>query len=179
VQTIATARVSALTGAPVTGPAIRALTGAAGEPLAVRLEAPAACPRFAGCIVRGIDNRATTPLWMRERLRRAGLRPISPVVDVTNYVMLELGQPMHAYDLAKLKGGIRVRLAQQGEALMLLDGKEIRADEDMLLITDEVGAVGLAGIMGGLRTAVSADTRGIYLESAFFVPRPLSGAPGA
>ena len=167
--------VAALTGTPVTGPAIRALTGAAGEALTVRLEAPAACPRFAGCIVRGIDNHATTPLWMRERLRRAGLRPISPVVDVTNYVMLELGQPLHAYDLAKLQGGIRVRLALQGEALVLLDGKEIRADEDMLLITDETGAVGLAGIMGGLRTAVSADTRDVYLESAFFAPAAILG----
>ena len=167
--------VAALTGTPVTGPAIRPLTGAAGEPLTVRLEAPAACPRFAGCIVRGIDNHATTPLWMRERLRRAGLRPISPVVDVTNYVMLELGQPLHAYDLAKLQGGIRVRLALQGEALVLLDGKEIRADEDMLLITDETGAVGLAGIMGGLRTAVSADTRDVYLESAFFAPAAILG----
>jgi phenylalanyl-tRNA synthetase beta chain len=167
--------VAALTGTPVTGPAIRPLTGAAGEPLTVRLEAPAACPRFAGCIVRGIDNHATTPLWMRERLRRAGLRPISPVVDVTNYVMLELGQPLHAYDLAKLQGGIRVRLALQGEALVLLDGKEIRADEDMLLITDEAGAVGLAGIMGGLRTAVSADTRDVYLESAFFAPAAILG----
>jgi len=167
--------VAALTGTPVTGPAIRALTGAAGEALTVRLEAPAACPRFAGCIVHGIDNHATTPLWMRERLRRAGLRPISPVVDVTNYVMLELGQPLHAYDLAKLQGGIRVRLALQGEALVLLDGKEIRADEDMLLITDEAGAVGLAGIMGGLRTAVSADTRDVYLESAFFAPAAILG----
>ena len=167
--------VAALTGTPVTGPAIRPLTGAAAEPLTVRLEAPAACPRFAGCIVRGIDNHATTPLWMRERLRRAGLRPISPVVDVTNYVMLELGQPLHAYDLAKLQGGIRVRLALQGEALVLLDGKEIRADEDMLLITDETGAVGLAGIMGGLRTAVSADTRDVYLESAFFAPAAILG----
>ena len=167
--------VAALTGTPVTGPAIRALTGAAGEALTVRLEAPAACPRFAGCIVHGIDNHATTPLWMRERLRRAGLRPISPVVDVTNYVMLELGQPLHAYDLAKLQGGIRVRLALQGEALVLLDGKEIRADEDMLLITDETGAVGLAGIMGGLRTAVSADTRDVYLESAFFAPAAILG----
>ena len=167
--------VAALTGAAVTGPALVTVTPMHTQQLAVALEAPAACPRFAGCIVRGIDNRAAAPLWLRERLRRAGVRSISPVVDVTNYVMLELGQPMHAYDLAKLRGGIRVRLARAGETLTLLDGKELRAEPDMLLITDEEGAVGLAGIMGGLRTAVSADTRDVFLESAFFAPEAILG----
>jgi phenylalanyl-tRNA synthetase beta chain len=167
--------VAALSGAAITGPALASVTPAHAQHLAVTLEAPAACPRFAGCIVRGIDNRAATPLWLRERLRRAGVRSISPVVDVTNYVMLELGQPMHAYDLAKLKGGIRVRQARAGEALTLLDGKELRAEPDMLLITDEEGAVGLGGIMGGLRTAVSADTRDVFLESAFFAPEAILG----
>jgi phenylalanyl-tRNA synthetase beta chain len=167
--------VAALTGGAVTGPPIVTLTPAHTQQLAVTLEAPAACPRFAGCIVRGIDNRAATPSWLCERLRRAGVRSISPVVDVTNYVMLELGQPMHAYDLAKLKGGIRVRQARGGEGLTLLDGKELRAEPDMLLITDEEGAVGLAGIMGGLRTAVSVDTRDVFLESAFFAPEAILG----
>ncbi|MGB9330137.1 MAG: phenylalanine--tRNA ligase subunit beta, partial [Steroidobacteraceae bacterium] len=165
--------VAALTGGAITGPPIVAVTPAHTQQLAVALEAPAACPRFAGCIVRGIDNRAATPSWLCERLRRAGVRSISPVVDVTNYVMLELGQPMHAYDLAKLKGGIRVRQARPGEALTLLDGKELRTEPDMLLITDEEGAVGLAGIMGGLRTAVSVDTRDVFLESAFFAPEAI------
>ena len=139
--------VAALTGTAITGPASAAVTPARAQHLAVTLEAPAACPRFAGCIVRGIDNRAATPLWLRERLRRAGVRSINPVVDVTNYIMLELGQPMHAYDLTKLKGGIRVRHARAGEVLTLLDGKELRAEADMLLITDEEGAVGLAGLL--------------------------------
>jgi phenylalanyl-tRNA synthetase beta chain len=167
--------VAALTGAALAGPAISATVPAHREELPVRLEAPAGCPRFAGCIVRGIDNRAATPLWMRERLRRAGVRSISPVVDVTNYVMLELGQPMHAYDLDKLRGGIRARQAQPDERLTLLDGKELRTEPDMLLIADEAGAVGLAGIMGGLRTAVSAETRDVFLESAFFAPEAILG----
>ncbi len=101
----------------------RAAAPAHTERLPVHLEAPAACPRFAGCIVRGIDNRAPTPSWLCERLRRAGVRSISPVVDVTNYVMLELGQPLHAYDLGKLKGGIEVRYARAAEPVTLLDGK--------------------------------------------------------
>ena len=112
---------------------------------------------------------------MRERLRRAGLRSISPVVDVTNYVMLELGQPMHAYDLAKLHGGITVRLARAGEALTLLDGRTINAEADVLLIADGQGPVGLAGIMGGERTAVSAGTADVFFESAFFAPQAVLG----
>jgi phenylalanyl-tRNA synthetase beta chain len=167
--------VAALTGAAVTGPALVTVAAMHTQQLGVTLEAPAACPRLAGCIVRGIDHRAAAPLWLRERLRRAGVRSISPVVDVTNYVMLELGQPMHAYDLAKLQGGIHVRPARPGETLTLLDGKELRAEPDMLLIADEEGAVGLAGIMGGLRTAVSADTRDVFLESAFFAPEAILG----
>jgi phenylalanyl-tRNA synthetase beta chain len=167
--------VAALSGTQVTGPVIPAINVAHSNRLPVKLSAPAACPRFAGCIVRGIDNRAATPVWLRERLRRAGVRSISPLVDVTNYVMLELGQPMHAYDLAKLRGGIDVRHARAGEALTLLDGKEIRCEADMLLITDDEGPVGLAGIMGGLRTAVSAQTRDVFLESAFFSPEAILG----
>ena len=167
--------VAALAGTEVTGPAIGAVVARSGDLFPVELEAPAACPSFAGCIVRGVDNRAATPLWMRERLRRAGVRSISPVVDVTNYVMLELGQPMHAYDLGKLKGGIAVRHAHPGETLTLLDGKTVSAEPDVLLITDAAGPVGLAGIMGGLRTAVSADTTDVFFESAFFSPAAVLG----
>src|SRR5213082_1623221 len=127
-------------------------------PYTTLFRSPAACPRFAGCILRGVDNRAAVPLWMRERLRRAGVRSISPVVDVTNYVMLELGQPMHAYDLSKLRGDIRVRLAQPAESINLLGGKTIEVGPDVLLITDAEGPVGLAGIMGGQRTSVTAQT---------------------
>ncbi len=167
--------VAALAGTRVAGPAIAAPRGTRPERFAVKLEAPAACPRFAGCIVRGVNNGAATPLWMSERLRRAGLRSISPVVDVTNYVMLELGQPMHAYDLSQLKQPIRVRLARRGESLTLLDGKSVTLAPDMLLIADAGGPVGLAGIMGGLRTAVTAATTDIYFESAYFAPQALLG----
>ena len=167
--------VAAIAGTKITGPKLDSPRAAKAERFPVKLEAPAACPRFAGCIVRGINNRAATPVWLSERLRRAGVRSISPVVDVTNYVMLELGQPMHAYDLAKLERGIRVRLARAGEELTLLDGKTIKADPDMLLITDGEGPVGLGGIMGGLRTAVSPETTDVFLESAYFAPDAVQG----
>jgi phenylalanyl-tRNA synthetase beta chain len=166
--------------AALTGGAVKQLPageGASrgGERFPVQLDAPAACPRFAGCIIRGVNNRAVSPVWMRERLRRAGVRSISPVVDITNYVMLELGQPMHAYDLGKLQGGIRVRMAHAGESLTLLDGKTITAESDVLLITDAEGPVGLGGIMGGLRTAVSEDTTDVFLEAAYFAPDAVRG----
>jgi phenylalanyl-tRNA synthetase beta chain len=167
--------VAALAGAHLTGAAIGESAGNRADAFPVKLAAPAACPRFAGCVVRGVDNRAVTPLWMRERLRRAGVRSISPVVDVTNYVMLELGQPMHAYDLGKLRGAITVRMAHAGEALTLLDGTSITTDPDVLLITDAEGPVGLAGIMGGLRTAVSEDTTEVFFESAYFSPEAVLG----
>ncbi|MBV8145427.1 MAG: phenylalanine--tRNA ligase subunit beta [Gammaproteobacteria bacterium] len=167
--------VAALTGRPLAGPAIAPPAAPANEVLAVRLAQPAGCPRFGGCIVRGVDNRAPTPLWLRERLRRAGLRSISPLVDITNYVMLELGQPMHAYDLAKLAGAITVRLARSGETLTLLDGTQVICEKDVLLITDEAGPVGLAGIMGGERTAVSAETTDVFFESAYFAPAAVLG----
>lgn len=145
------------------------------DTLDVLLPAPAACPRFAGRIIRGLREDARTPLWMRERLRRCGVRPISPVVDVTNYVMLELGQPMHAYDLASLEGPLAARLAHAGEGLELLDGRQVQLQEDVLVIADAAGPVGLAGIMGGSRTAVAAASRDIFLEAAFFAPAALAG----
>jgi phenylalanyl-tRNA synthetase beta chain len=167
--------VAAIAGTKVTGPEIGNPRGAKADRFTVKLAAPAGCPRFAGCIVRGINNRAATPVWMSERLRRAGVRSISPIVDVTNDVMLELGQPMHAYDLAKLRQGIRVRLARAGEEVTLLDGRTVKADGDMLLITDAEGPVGLAGIMGGLRTAVQPETTDVFLESAYFAPEAVQG----
>jgi phenylalanyl-tRNA synthetase beta chain len=167
--------VAALSGTKLTGPEIKVPRGAGSGRFPVILAAPAGCPRFAGCIMHGLNNRAATPAWMIERLRRAAMRSISPVVDVTNYVMLELGQPMHAYDLSKLHQGIRVRLARAGEEVTLLDGKTVKADPDMLLITDGEGPVGLAGIMGGLRTAVSAETTGVFFESAYFSPEAVQG----
>jgi phenylalanyl-tRNA synthetase beta chain len=145
------------------------------DSVAVHLDAPAACPTFVGCVIRGVNNRSATPVWLRERLRRAGVRSISPVVDVTNYVMLELGQPMHAYDLGKLRGDIRVRMARAGEPVTLLDGRTVEAAEDVLLITDEEGPVGLAGIMGGQRTSVSVDTTDVFFEVAYFSPQAIAG----
>ena len=145
------------------------------DSVSVYLDAPAACPTFVGCVIHGVNNRATTPVWMRERLRRAGVRSISPVVDVTQYVMLELGQPMHAYDLAKLKGDIRVRTAREGESITLLDGKTVEARPDVLLITDAEGPVGAAGIMGGQRTAVSPETVDVFFEIAWFSPHAVAG----
>jgi phenylalanyl-tRNA synthetase beta chain len=126
-------------------------------------------------VVRGINNKGVSPLWLRERLRRAGLRPISPVVDVTNYVLLELGQPMHAYDLAKLKGGLEARLATAGEPLELLDGKKIDLTTDVLVIADSEGPVGMAGVMGGARTACTTDTVDVLFEAAFFAPAAIAG----
>jgi phenylalanyl-tRNA synthetase beta chain len=141
----------------------------------VHLDAPAGCPKFVGCVIRGVNNRSTAPVWVRERLRRAGVRSISPVVDVTNYVMLELGQPMHAYDLGKLRGDIRVRMGQPGEPITLLDGRTVETSPDVLLITDAEGPVGLAGIMGGQRTAVTTDTTDVFFEIAYFAPSAIAG----
>ena len=145
------------------------------ETLGIVLEAPEHCARFAGRIVRGIDMHARSPDWMREKLRRAGLRPINPVVDITNLVMLESGQPMHAYDLEKLSGGIVVRLARNGERLKLLDGTTVRLKRDNLVIADHRRAVGLAGIMGGEHTAITDTTRDIFFEAAFFSPLHIQG----
>ena len=141
----------------------------------VKLEAEAGCPRFIGRVIRGISTSATSPVWLSERLRRAGLRPIHSVVDVTNYVMLELGQPLHSYDEQKLDTGIVVRLARKAEKLTLLDGREISLDPDGMVIADSSGAIGLAGIMGGNSTAVDAQTQDIFLEAAYFSPTAMAG----
>lgn len=143
----------------------------------VALEAPEACPAFLGRVIRNIEINAETPLWMRERLRRAGVRPVSPVVDVTQYVMIELGQPMHGYDVREIHGGIIVRFAKQGEKLQLLDGTERTLETDMLVIADAERVLGLAGIMGGEGSGVQDDTTDIYLECAWFNPVFINGRP--
>jgi phenylalanyl-tRNA synthetase beta chain len=145
------------------------------EKHAVTLSAPAGCPKFTCRIVRGIDNRKPSPSWLRERLRRAGLRPISPVVDITQYVMLELGQPMHAYDLSKLKGGLDARYARSGESITLLDGKEYKLESDVVVIADEAGPVGMGGVMGGLASSCTPATTDILFEAAFFPPAAIAG----
>ena len=159
---------------------LRALRGAAPaatlrDSFAIELKAGARCPRFVGKVVRGANNRVSSPLWLRERLRRSGLRAIHPVVDVTNYVMLELGQPLHAYDLTKLEQRIEVRNATNGESLVLLDGRRVDLTDDVLVIADATGPVGLAGIMGGQSTAVSPETTDILFEGAFFSPQAIAG----
>ena len=141
----------------------------------IELMAPEHCPRYVGRVIKGIDPQAQTPMWMQEKLRRCGLRPISPVVDVTNYVMTELGQPMHGFDFDKLNGGIKVRLAKSREKLALLDQSEVECRDDTLLIADHAGGVALAGIMGGLDSAVQSDTRNIFLEAAHFSAIELAG----
>jgi len=166
---------AALSGQALTGPKLDAVSATIRDTFPVSLDAKAACPKFAGRVIRGVNNRAATPVWLRERLRRCGVRSISPVVDVTNYVLLELGQPMHAYDLGKLQGEIRVRLANAGENVTLLDGRTVQAEADVLLITDRQGPVGAAGIMGGERTSVSAETTDVFFEVAYFAPEAIRG----
>jgi phenylalanyl-tRNA synthetase beta chain len=168
--------VAVLAGQPLARNRAMGATPAVGaHRVPVRLVAGAGCPKFAGRVISGVDNRRLAPLWLRERLRRAGLRSISPVVDVTNFVLLELGQPMHAYDMAKLVGGITVRKAIGGESLTLLDGKARDLQSDMLIIADDAGAVALAGVMGGERTAVSDATTEVFLEVAWFAPSAIAG----
>src|ERR1700731_955903 len=143
----------------------------------VTLESPG-CPVFASRVIRGVRPNAQSPEWLRERLRRVGINSISAIVDVTNYVMTELGQPMHAYDLARLTKGIAVRAAGSKERLTLLDDKEYELDPDFLVIADASGAIGLAGIMGGRRTAISESTTDVLLESAHFAPDAVAGRAG-
>ncbi|MBR9885066.1 MAG: phenylalanine--tRNA ligase subunit beta [Oceanospirillales bacterium] len=139
------------------------------------LVAPQGCPRYLARVIRNINPGVESPLWLQEKLRRSGIRSIDPVVDVTNYVLIELGQPMHAFDLNKLNGGIQVRMAQQDEALTLLDGQEVKLNSDTLVIADSGAAVAMAGIMGGEPTSVTDETRDILLESAFFAPLAIAG----
>ena len=141
----------------------------------IKVAAPDACPRYLGRVIKGLNVSAATPLWMQEKLRRCGMRSIDPIVDVTNYVMLELGQPMHAFDLATLSGSLQVRLASAGEKLTLLDENEVSLNADTLVIADEKGPLAIAGIFGGLHSGVSAQTQDILLECAFFSPLAIKG----
>jgi phenylalanyl-tRNA synthetase beta chain len=167
--------ISALTGCPLKSPDVVPVAATIDDTLPVEIPLPEGCPSFAGRLIRNIDPAAKSPQWMVERLRRAGLRGISPVVDITNYVMLELGQPLHAYDAARVQGAIRPRLAKQGEKLTLLDEKEVVVNDDTLVIADDSGAIGLAGIMGGLGTAVSDETTDVFFEAAFWPQAFMAG----
>ena len=159
----------------VTQPAIAAVTPAIDETRTITLQAPKSCPRYLGRVIRNINVGANTPLWMVEKLRRSGIRSIDPVVDVTNYVLVELGHPMHAFDLAKIDGGIVVRLAKPEEKLVLLDESEVTLNAQTLVIADEQKALAMAVIFGGLNSGVTKDSRDIFLESAFFAPTEMAG----
>ncbi len=158
-----------LAGEPEPVPARR------GDERAVTLVAPAACPRYAGRVIRGVTADMRSPQWLRRRLDQAGVRPIHPLVDVTQLVMLELGQPMHAFDLGLLGEGVEVRWGRDGESLRLLDERTVAVDGDTLVIADARGPIALAGIMGGSETAVSTATVDVFLESACFLPHALAG----
>ena len=167
--------VAAACGAEVRPHTIAAVSPGTAAQLAITLDAGADCPRYCSRVIEGIDAQATTPIWLRERLKRSGLRPISLLVDVTAYVMLELGQPMHAYDADKLHGPIGVRRAHAGERLTLLDEREAVLDPEFLVIIDNTEPVGLAGIMGGFDSRVTDATRNVFLEAAHFAPAAIAG----
>ncbi|MFI3158204.1 MAG: phenylalanine--tRNA ligase subunit beta [Methylococcaceae bacterium] len=145
------------------------------DTLTVSVEATGACPRYLGRLLKGVNPKAETPLWMQERLRRSGVRSLSAVVDVTNYVLIELGQPLHAFDAAKLTGNINVRYAQTDESVALLNGQTIKLDNETLVIADDKQALALAGVMGGSESAVSDETQNVFLECAFFSPQSIAG----
>ena len=167
--------VSALTGSPLSLAPTRAVPVSSDEILPVKVSAPDLCGRFAGRVIRGLNARAATPEWMKRRLERSGQRSVSALVDISNYVMLEVGRPSHVFDLAKIHGSLDVRWGKKGESLKLLNGNTIELDEWVGVIADEKEIESLAGIMGGDSTAVSLDTTDIYLEAAFWWPNAIQG----
>lgn len=170
---------SALTGAPLTAPAIESAAPTLTDTRTIVLEAPDACPRYCGRVLRDLNAKAATPEWMKRRIERSGVRSISALVDIANYVMLELGQPLHTFDDAKLTGAIRVRYPRsvdgQVEKIRLLNEQEVQLAADTALIADDRDVLAIAGIMGGDESGVTVDTRDVFLESAFFAPRAISG----
>ncbi|HCW89171.1 MAG TPA: phenylalanine--tRNA ligase subunit beta [Marinobacter sp.] len=167
--------VGALNSMAVDAPEVAPVDAVHSEVPDVVVRAPEACPRYLGRILRGVNLTVETPLWMQEKLRRSGIRSIDPAVDVTNYVMLELGQPMHAFDRDEIQGGIVVRMAEAGEKLVLLDGQEVALTSETLLIADHEKPVAIAGVMGGEHSGVSGKTRDLLLESAWFDPIRIAG----
>ena len=167
--------VAAITGSPLMLPQRPRITEGHPHTPRIRIEDLDACPRFAARLIEGIDPSAPTPDWMRQRLERSGLRSISAVVDITNYVMLELGQPLHAYDPRQVEGDIVVRFAREGETLTLLNGDELKLTADLLMVADDKKPLGLAGIMGGEHSGIASDTRDVLLEGAFWNPAVIQG----
>lgn len=169
------AELRALFDLPAAVDAIQAVAVSSSRQRAVRLADPADCPRYLGRVIEGVDANAETPLWLKERLRRSGLRPINVAVDCSNYVLIELGQPTHAFDLDRLDGDIEVRRARAGETLKLLDERELALDPEFLLIADAGKALAVAGVIGGWDSRVTTSTRSLFLESAFFAPAAIQG----
>ncbi|MCR4346020.1 MAG: phenylalanine--tRNA ligase subunit beta [Sulfuricaulis sp.] len=165
---------SAITGITIKSPVIKPIKPKSRQRIGVKLDAQQDCPHYVGRVMTGINPRAVTPIWMKEKLRRSGIRSIHPVVDITNYVMIELGQPMHAFDLSKIRGSIHVRHAAKNETLVLLDGNKLTPKSGSLLIADDAQPLALAGIMGGADSAVSDTTGDLFLESAWFRPEVIS-----
>lgn len=167
--------VAVLNKLPLAEKSISEVTPSIDDVLTIELKNTEACPRYCGRVIRNINPKANTPLWMSERLRRSGIRTLHPVVDVMNYVMLELGQPMHAFDLATIKGEIKVRFSNNQEQLELLDGQELTLNEKVLVIADKEKPLAMAGIMGGEASSVQAHTQDVFLESAYFNPIVIAG----
>ncbi|MCF6288661.1 MAG: phenylalanine--tRNA ligase subunit beta [Proteobacteria bacterium] len=167
--------IACLNDEDLTLPNINDIKATHDEQITVNLLAEKQCPRYLCRVINNIDNSKSTPIWMQERLRRGGIRSIHPVVDVTNYVMLELGQPMHGFDKSAIDGAINIKMASSGETITLLDGKEIKLNDTFLMIADEQRYLAIAGVMGGLNSGVTATTQDIVLESAFFDPATIMG----
>ena len=167
--------VSALTGTPLSTVNFPAVAPTVPDVLPVKIEAPELCGRFSGRVVRAVNPQATTPAWMVDRLARCGQRSVSPLVDISNYVMFEYGRPSHIFDLDKIQGGLQVRWGRNGEQLKLLNGNTVTVDGQVGVIADDHQVESLAGIMGGDATAVSDDTRNIYIEAAFWWPTAIAG----
>jgi phenylalanyl-tRNA synthetase beta chain len=167
--------VAALTGATLNAPTFAPVPARVADRLPVRIEAPDLCGRFSGRVIRNVNAAAPTPSWMKERIERSGQRSISALVDISNYIMLELGRPSHIFDRDKVKGGLVVRWGRKGEKVLLLNGQEVEVDEAVGVICDDHGVEALAGIMGGDPTAVSDATRCIYIEAAFWWPAAIAG----
>ncbi|WP_063654612.1 phenylalanine--tRNA ligase subunit beta [Aliivibrio fischeri] len=167
--------VGVLNRADVTEPTISAVATSIEDAVSIEVKATEACPRYLGRVIKNVNAKAETPIWMQEKLRRCGIRSIDAIVDITNYVMLEQGQPMHAFDLAKIAGGIVVRMAEQDEKLTLLDGNEAKLNDNTLVIADQNKALAIAGIFGGQESGVTSETTDIMLECAFFAPDHIRG----
>ncbi|MGR6833989.1 phenylalanine--tRNA ligase subunit beta [Aliivibrio wodanis] len=167
--------VGVLNRADVTEPTIEAVATSIEDTVSIEVKATEACPRYLGRVIKNVNAKAETPIWMQEKLRRCGIRSIDAIVDITNYVMLEQGQPMHAFDLAKIDGGIVVRMAEQDETLTLLDGNEAKLNSNTLVIADQNKALAIAGIFGGQESGVTSETTDIMLECAFFAPDHIRG----